>query len=90
MLSERVHSPALSAVDDSAVAALAVAAALSGDARTAASCLARLRGSGLGALPRSSSWLVTMNGIAEAAYLIGDAELAAGPTSCCARTRTCR
>ena len=41
MLTERVHSPALSAVDDSAVAALAVAAALSGDDRTAVSCLAR-------------------------------------------------
>ena len=50
MLSERVHSPALSAVDDSAVAALAVAAALSGDDRTAVSCLARLRGSNLAGL----------------------------------------
>jgi hypothetical protein len=77
MLTERVHSPALSAVDDSAVAALAVAAALSGDDRTAVSCLARLRGGGLASLPRSSSWLVTMNGIAEAASLVGDASLAA-------------
>jgi tetratricopeptide (TPR) repeat protein len=77
MLTERVHSPALSAVDDSAVAALAVAAALSGDDRTAVSCLARLRGGGLTGLPRSSSWLVTMNGIAEAASLVGDAALAA-------------
>jgi hypothetical protein len=77
MLSERVHSPALSAVDDSAVAALAVAAALSGDDRTAVSCLARLGGSNLAALPRSSSWLVTMNGVAEAASLVADAGLAA-------------
>jgi hypothetical protein len=77
MLSERVHSPALSAVDDSAVAALAVAAALSGDDRTAVSCLARLRGSNLAGLPRSSSWLVTMNGVAEAARLVADAGLAA-------------
>ncbi len=77
MLTERVHSPALSAVDESAVAALAVAAALSGDARTAASSLARLQGNSLASLPRSSSWLVTMNGIVEAANLIADAAVAA-------------
>jgi hypothetical protein len=77
MLRERVHSPALSAVDNSAVAALAVAAALDGDRRTAASCVATLRGSALARLPRSSSWLVTMNGIVEAACLLDDADLAA-------------
>jgi len=76
MISERVHSPALSAVDDSSVAALAVAAAASGDKRTAVSCLATLRGSGLARLPRSSSWLVTMNGIVEAACLLQDADTA--------------
>jgi len=77
MLQERVHSPALSAIDNSAAAALAVAAALSGDQRTAASTLAALCGRDLGNLPRSSSWLVTMNGIVEAAYLLADAEVAA-------------
>jgi len=77
MLRERVHSPALSAVDNSSVAALAVAAALSGDRPTAASCLAGLRSNGLANLPRSSSWLVTMNGIVEAAYLLDDADTAA-------------
>ena len=77
MLTERVRSPALSAVDNSAVAGLAVAAALDGDPRTAASCLAVLRGSDLARLPRSSSWLVTMNGIVEAAHLVKDADLAA-------------
>jgi len=76
-LRDRVHSPALSAVDFSAVAALAVAAALNGDRQAAASCLASLRGGDLGALPRSSSWLVTMNGVVEAAYLVGDADTAA-------------
>ena len=40
VLRDRVHSPDLSAVDNSAVAALAVAAALSGDLYTAASSLA--------------------------------------------------
>ncbi len=77
MLHERVHSPALSPVDNSAVAALAAAAALHGDRRAAASSLAALRGSKLASLPRSSSWLVTMNGVVEAAYLLRDAELAA-------------
>jgi tetratricopeptide (TPR) repeat protein len=77
MLHERVHSPALSPVDNSAVAALAASAALHGDRRTAASSLAALRGTNLASLPRSSSWLVTMNGVVEAAYLLGDADLAA-------------
>jgi hypothetical protein len=77
MLHDRVHSPVLSAVDNSAVAALAVAAALSGDRPQAASALAALRGSDLAALPRSSAWLVTINGAVEAAYLLEDADVAA-------------
>jgi hypothetical protein len=77
MLTDRVHSPALSPVDNSTVAALAVASALNGDMSAAASALAGLRGSDLASLPRSSSWLVTMNGIVEAAYLTDDAEIAA-------------
>jgi len=76
MLHNRVHSPALSAVDNSTHAALAVAAALHGDQPAAASCLAALRGRDLSSLPRGSSWLVTINGVAEAAYLLGDAEAA--------------
>ena len=77
MLYDRVHSPVLSAVDNSAVAALAVAAALSGDRPQAASALAALCGSDLAALPSSSSWLVTMNGVVEAAYLLEEADVAA-------------
>jgi hypothetical protein len=77
MLHDGVHSPVLSAVDNSAVAALAVAAALSGDRPQAASALAELCGSDLAALPRSSSWLVTMNGVVEAAYLLEEADVAA-------------
>src|SRR5580692_11187603 len=75
-LHEQVHSPDLSAVDNSAVAALAVAAALSGDLRTAASSLEALCGDDLARLPRSSSWLVTMDGVVEAAYLLGHADVA--------------
>jgi hypothetical protein len=77
MLQAQAHSPGLSSVDDSSVAALAVAAALSGDRHTAASSLAVLAGGGLGHLARSSSWLVTMNGIVEAAFLLDDADIAA-------------
>jgi len=77
LLHERAHSPVQSAVDNSGVAALAVAAALSGDQPQAASALAALCGSDLGALPRSSSWLVTMNGVVEAAYLLEAADVAA-------------
>ena len=78
MLQARAHSPVLSSVDDSSVAALAVAAALNGDRRTAASSLAALCGGGLANLARSSSWLVTMNGIVEAAFLLDDGDVAAG------------
>jgi hypothetical protein len=77
VLRGQVHSPDLSAVDNSAVAALAVAAALGGDLRTAASSLGTLCGSDLAQLPRSSSWLGTMNGVVEAAYLLGDADVSA-------------
>ncbi len=77
VLRDREHSPDLSAVDNSAVAALAVAAAQGGDLRTAASSLRALCGSDLGGLPRSSSWLGTMNGIVETAALLGDTDVSA-------------
>src|SRR5437764_609853 len=74
MLTELVNSPTLSATDNSTLAALAVAAALAGDRSAATSALARLCGTDLAALPRSSSWLVSMNGIVEAAHLLADAD----------------
>ena len=75
-LEAQVHSPTLSTVDNSCLAALATAAAQSGDRRQAAGALARLCGDDLAALPRSSTWLVTMHGIVEASHLLGDATLA--------------
>ncbi|MFL6144195.1 MAG: hypothetical protein ACJ72N_20315 [Labedaea sp.] len=77
MLDELVHSPTLSVVDNSYFAALAVAAAQAGDRLTATGMLARLCGHDLAELPRSSTWLVTMSGIVEAANLLDDAETAA-------------
>jgi len=75
-LRDQAYAPGLSAVDNSSSAALAVAAALDGDRHTAASSLAALSGDDLAHLPASSSWLVTMNGIVEAASLLQDAGLA--------------
>ncbi|MPY30066.1 hypothetical protein FNH09_01590 [Streptomyces adustus] len=77
LLSDMVNSPTLSAVDDHALAALAVAAVTAGDRRKAVGALATLCGRDLGDLPRSSSWMVTMHGVAEAAYLLDDTATAA-------------
>jgi len=77
MLHDRVHSPVLSPVDNSAVAALAVAAALSGDRPRAARALAEQCGAVQGAQPRSSAGLVTLDGVVEAAYLLEEADVAA-------------
>ncbi|MCR6481939.1 hypothetical protein M8542_03835 [Amycolatopsis sp. OK19-0408] len=76
VLRETVHSPTLSAVDNALIAGLAVAAAAAGDEREAAGALARLRGRDLALLPRSSSWLVSMYGIVETAYLLSDVDSA--------------
>ncbi|BFU44415.1 hypothetical protein [Krasilnikovia sp. MM14-A1004] len=76
LLGELVHSPTLSAVDNSYFAAVAAATATTGDERRAAGALARLHSYDLAALPRSSTWLVSMYGAVEAAHLLGDAELA--------------
>ncbi|GIJ45391.1 hypothetical protein Val02_22770 [Virgisporangium aliadipatigenens] len=77
MLNGLVHSPTLSAVDNSFFAALAVSAAYAGDRETAESALYRLRGRDWAELPRSSTWLLTMCGVTEAAYLLGDVDTAA-------------
>ena len=77
MLDELVSSSDRSTVDNSPYAALAVAAAQAGDRLRAAGALATLRGRDLADLPRSSSWLVTMNGIVEAAHLLQDTDTSA-------------
>ncbi|MEV4136264.1 AAA family ATPase [Dactylosporangium sp. NPDC049742] len=77
MFGDLAHAATLSAIDRSPLAGLAVAAAAAGDRARAAAVLARLRGDGLAALPRGSSWLVTLYGVVEAANLLGDAGLAA-------------
>ncbi|MEU7979753.1 hypothetical protein AB0B63_14590 [Micromonospora sp. NPDC049081] len=76
MLRALAVSPTLSTVDHSYQAALAVASALAGHRREATAALARLHGNELTTLPRSSSWLVTLHGIVEAAHLLDDGHLA--------------
>ena len=77
VLGDIVNSPTLSATDNAFVAGLAVASASAGDTRTARGALARLRGPGLDALPRSSTWLCALNGAVEAASLLADTDIAA-------------
>lgn len=72
MLEELVDSPTLSVVDNSLLAALAVATAAGGDHMRAATVLARLGRDNGSRLPRSSTWLATLHGVVEAAHLIGD------------------
>jgi DNA-binding SARP family transcriptional activator len=76
-LAEIANSPVVSAVDNAFLAGLAVAAATAGDRRQACGALARIRGSDLGQLPRSSSWLAAMNAVVETAALLDDADTAA-------------
>ncbi|MGW3345451.1 hypothetical protein ACWDA3_19240 [Nonomuraea rubra] len=76
LLTDLLNSPVLPAMDDSPYAGLAVAAAVAGDRRLAECMLARLRRGVLAGGPRTSTWLVSMYAIVEAADLLGDAELA--------------
>jgi DNA-binding SARP family transcriptional activator len=75
-LTGQVHAPDLSVIDDSLIAALAVATATNGDRREAASALARLGHGDLTELSRSSIWLVTLYGAVEAAALLADRDTA--------------
>jgi hypothetical protein len=76
-LARTVDSLLLNVTDHAQVAALATAAAYAGDRRLAESALGRLRGHHLSELPRSGTWLTTMNGVIEAANVLGDAPTAA-------------
>jgi len=72
MLTELLHSPTLSPIDNSYAAALAIAAAQAGDHHSATAALASLRRPHLDDLPRSSTWLVALYGVVEAAHATGN------------------
>jgi tetratricopeptide (TPR) repeat protein len=70
-------SPSLGFNDHVYVSADAALSAAIGDFDSSEEALARLSGIGLERLPHSSSWLTTEFLVAETAYLLGDAEVAA-------------
>jgi hypothetical protein len=69
-------SPTLNPGDFSFHATLACLAARAGDTGKARTTLDRLTASGLDALAQSSTWLAAMLSIAEAAHVLGDADVA--------------
>jgi hypothetical protein len=69
-------APSLSPADHSYQSAPAVAAAAAGNRGEALEALAAACDRGLHRVPRSGSWLVAMYGIVEAAYLLGEREIA--------------
>ncbi|HWE56639.1 MAG TPA: hypothetical protein VG435_14095 [Acidimicrobiales bacterium] len=74
---ELASSPLLSVNTHAYVAVNALLSATVGDIDSAQEALAALRGPNLDTLPDNSSWLATLFLITEAAYLLGDADLAA-------------
>ncbi len=76
-MGELAVSTTTGAVDRASFAALAVALAVAGDTAGARSAVARVRGDGFADLVRTSGWLVAMYGVVEAAYLLGDSQVAA-------------
>jgi len=72
-VAELIHSTELAEPNESFVAAVAALAASAGRSDEARAALQRLRGvHGLTALRSSSTWLVTLLGVVEAAHLLGD------------------
>jgi tetratricopeptide (TPR) repeat protein len=76
MLADVAYSPTLAETADPYFTALAVAAADAGNRAEAAGALRRLRRGGLHELRSSSTWLLSLFGAAEAAFLLGDADIA--------------
>jgi len=77
LLDEVVYSPTLAAPGDALFAALAVAAASTGQRLAAVVALRRLTRDGLDRLSSSSTWLACLMGVIEAASLLGEVDTAA-------------
>jgi tetratricopeptide (TPR) repeat protein len=75
-LNDLSESPTLAETNDGFDAAIAALAAAAGRVDEARAALQRLRARGLAALRNSSAWLVKMQGVVEAAYILGDAGVA--------------
>jgi tetratricopeptide (TPR) repeat protein len=77
IVSELIHSPELAEPNESFLAAAAALAAWAGRSDEARAALQRLRGvHGVAGLRSSSTWMVTLQGVIEAAHLLGDATAA--------------
>ncbi|HYO17575.1 MAG TPA: hypothetical protein VES02_02770 [Dermatophilaceae bacterium] len=76
-LTQLAASPSTGVIDRSSYAAVGLTLAVCADRAAAACALARVRGSGFDNLVRSSTWLVTMYGVVETAYLLDDLDTAA-------------
>jgi hypothetical protein len=76
MVSDLANSPTMADSNDAFTAALAVTAAAAGRPDEARGALERLRRPGLASLRSSSTWLVTLFGVAEVADLLGDVDAA--------------
>lgn len=77
MLVDLDQSTTVAEGNEGFTAAIASLAAAAGDEAMARRALTRLRLGGLDRLAPSSSWLATVTGAVEAAYLLGDTEVAA-------------
>ncbi len=76
LISDLANSQTMVDSNDAFTAAVAVTAALAGRSDEARGALERLRSHGLDSLRSSSTWLVTMFGVAEAADLLADTDAA--------------
>jgi hypothetical protein len=75
-LNDLSESPTLAEPNDAFDAAIAALAASVGRVDEARAAVQRLRARGLTTMRNSSGWLVKMQGVAEAAYVLGDAGVA--------------
>ena len=71
-LDELVHDPTMAQSNDAFVAAVAALQAWSGNVDGASAAMERIHARGLEATRNSSTWLVTMLAVIEAAHVLGD------------------
>jgi tetratricopeptide (TPR) repeat protein len=76
VLDELVHDPTMAASNDAFLAGVASLNAWAGNIDEAGAALERIRARGLEATRNSSTWLVTMLAVIEAAHVLGDATIA--------------
>ncbi len=76
LVRELDEATSVAEINPAFAAATASLAASAGDVDTAQAALARVGAVGLANVPRSSCWLVTLTGVCDAAFTLGDAAMA--------------